>query len=153
METMTSNSLVLAAKSALPSLANNVTYNEAAKMFLSPGYQSQAGNVYQEGIRLSRYIAVDYSIGHGWCRSFLNGIRLYVWDNNKPKLVAHKSFNSYFLSESAINYETQTIVKEHLKNSCKMLCFENATDAQLTEISRALVSETQKTTQLIGHGE
>ena len=83
----------------------------------------------------------------------LNGIRLYVWDNNKPKLVAHKSFNSYFLSESAINYETQTIVKEHLKNSCKMLGFENATDAQLTEISRALVSETQKTTQLIGHGE
>ena len=150
---MNNNSLIVAAKSALPSLANNVTYNEAAKMFLSPGYQSQAGNVYQEGIRLSRHLAVDYSIGHGYCQSFLNGIRLYIWDNNRPKLVAHKCFSSYFLSESAIKYETEVIVKEHLRNSCKMLGFENATDSQLTELSRALVSETQKTTQLIGHGE
>lgn len=150
---MTTNSLIVAAKSALPSLANNVTYSDAAQMFLSPGYTSAAGNTYQEGLRLSRYLAVDYSIGHGWRHSFLNGVKLYIWDNNKPKLVAHRTFSCYFLSESAINYETQTIVKEHLKNSCKMLGFENATDAQLTEISRALVSETQETTQLIGHGE
>ena len=82
---MTTNSLIVAAKSALPSLGNNVTYNDAAKMFLSPGYTSAAGNTYQEGLRLSRYLAVDYSIGHGWCHSFLNGVRLYIWDNNKPK--------------------------------------------------------------------
>lgn len=67
---MTNNALIVAAKSALPSLGNNVTYNDAAKMFLSAGYTSQAGNTYQEGVRLSRYIAVDYSIGHGYCRSF-----------------------------------------------------------------------------------
>ena len=73
---MTNNALIVAAKSALPSLGNNVTYNDAAKMFLSSGYTSQAGNTYQEGVRLSRYIAVDYSIGHGYCRSFLNGVRL-----------------------------------------------------------------------------
>ena len=60
---MTNNSLIVAAKSALPSLANNVTYNDAAKMFLSPEYTSAAGNTYQEGVRLSRFLAVDYSIG------------------------------------------------------------------------------------------
>ena len=150
---MKNNSLIVAAKAALPSLGNNVTNNDAAKMFLSPGYTSAAGNTYQEGLRLSRYLAIDYSIGHGWCRSFLNGIKLYVWDNNKPKLVSHKSFSCYFLSESAINYETVRIVKEHLKSSCKLLGLGNPTDSELTKLSEALVSETMKTTQLIGHAE
>ena len=150
---MTNNALIVAAKSALPSLGNNVTYNDAAKMFLSSGYTSQAGNTYQEGVRLSRYIAVDYSIGHGYCRSFLNGVRLYIWDNNKPKLVAHRTFDCYFLSESAIKYETARIVKEHLKNSCKVLGLGNATDSELTRLSQALVSETMNTTQLIGHAK
>ena len=148
---MTNNSLIVAAKSALPSLANDVTYSEAAKMFLSPGYTSAAGNTYQDGLRLSRYFAVDYSIGHGWCHSFLNGIRLYIWDNNKPKLVAHRCFCSYYLSQDAINRETVSIVKEHLKNSCQVLGLGNATEAELTKLSEALVSETMKTTQLIGH--
>jgi hypothetical protein len=148
---MTNNALIVAAKSALPSLGNNVTYSDAAKMFLSPGYTSAAGNTYQEGLRLSRYIAVDYSIGHGYCRSFLNGVKLYIWDNNKPKLVAHRTFDCYFLSESAIKYETERIVKEHLKNSCKVLGLGNATDSELTRLSQALVSETMNTTQLIGH--
>ena len=148
---MTNNSLIVAAKSALPSLGNNVTYSDAAKMFLSPGYTSAAGNTYQEGLRLSRYIAVDYSIGNVYCRSFLNGVKLYIWDNNKPKLVAHRTFDCYFLSESAIKNETERIVKEHLKNSCKVLGLGNATDSELTKLSQALVSETMNTTQLIGH--
>lgn len=150
---MTNNSLIVAAKSALPSLANNVTYNDAAKMFLSPGYTSAAGNTYQEGVRLSRFLAVDYSIGHGWRHSFLNGVKLYIWDNNKPKLVAHRCFSSYYLSQDAINRETVRIVKEHLKSSCKVLGLGNATDSELTKLSEALVSETMNTTQLIGHVE
>ena len=150
---MTTNSLIVAAKSALPSLANNVTYNDAAKMFLTPGYTSAAGNTYQEGLRLSRYLAVDYSIGHGWRHSFLNGVKLYIWDNNKPKLVAHRTFSCYYLSQEAINYETERIVKEHLKSSCKVLGLGNATDSELTKLSKALVSETMNTTQLIGHAE
>ena len=150
---MTTNSLIVAAKSALPSLANNVTYNDAAKMFLTPGYTSAAGNTYQEGLRLSRYLAVDYSIGHGWRHSFLNGVKLYIWDNNKPKLVAHRTFSCYYLSQESINYETVRIVKEHLKSSCKVLGLGNATDSELTKLSKALVSETMNTTQLIGHAE
>lgn len=150
---MTTNSLIVAAKSAFPSLANNVTYNDAAKMFLSPGYTSAAGNTYQEGLRLSRYLAVDYSIGHGWRHSFLNGVKLYIWDNNKPKLVANRTFSCYYLSQDAINYETERIVKEHLKSTCKVLGIGNATDSELTKLSKALVSETMNTTQLIGHAE
>ena len=150
---MTTNSLIVAAKSALPSLANNVTYNDAAKMFLTPGYTSAAGNTYQEGLRLSRYLAVDYSIGHGWRHSFLNGVKLYIWDNNKPKLVAHRTFSCYYLSQEAINYETERIVKEHLKSSCKVLGLGNETDSELTKLSKALVSETMNTTQFIGHAE
>ena len=148
---MTNNSLIVAAKSALPSLGKDITYSTAAKMFLSPGYTSAAGNTYQEGLRLSRYIAVDYSIGHGWCHSFLNSVKLYIWDNDKPKLVAHRCFSCYYLSQEAINRETVSIVKEHLRNSCKILGLENATDSELARLSEALVSETMNTTQLIGH--
>ena len=41
---MNSNALITAVKSALPSLGNNITYNQVAKMFLTPGYTSAAGN-------------------------------------------------------------------------------------------------------------
>lgn len=87
---MNSNALITAVKSALPSLGNNITYNQVAKMFLTPGYTSAAGNTYQEGLRLSKYLAINFSIGHGYYYTFLNGIRLYIWDGQKPKLVKER---------------------------------------------------------------
>lgn len=144
--------LVVKVKSLLPALAGNVTYSEVAKMFLSPGYVSQAGNIYREGLRLSRFFAVEYSIGHGWCWSFLNGIRLYVWDNNKPKLVLRREFSSYILSEIAVRRETISLVREHIKHSCDMLGLHNATDSEIEVLSESLVSELTKATQLIAEG-
>lgn len=146
----TSKSLIVAVKSALPSLASNVTYSQAARMFLSPGYVSAAGNMYQEGLRLSRYIIVKFSIGHGYCWSFLNGIKLYIWDGKRPKLVKQKLFSSYIWSGNAARQEAVKMVKEYLKDTCRMLHLERATDSEVLRLSEALVDETENTTKLIG---
>lgn len=149
---MNDNALVTAVKSALPALGNNITYNQLAKMFLTPGYTSAAGNTYQEGLRLSKYMAVNFSIGHGYSRSFLNGIRLYIWDGQKPKLVKERVFSCYFWSEADARFETAKMLKEYLASSCRLLGLGDPTDSELTRLSEALVGETTKTTQLIGCG-
>ncbi len=145
-----SKSLIVAVKSALPSLAGNVTYSQAAKMFLTPGYVSAAGNMYQEGLRLSKYIIVKFSIGHGYSWSFLNGIKLYIWNGTKPKLVKQKLFSCYFWSENAARQEAVKMVKEYLKDTCRMLHLERATDSEVLKLSEALVDEMVNTTKLIG---
>lgn len=150
---MNNNALVLAVKSALPSLGNNVTYNQAANMFLSAGYTSAAGNTYQQGLRLSKYLAVDFSIGHGYYYTFLNGIRIYVWDGNKPKLVGQKLFSCYVWSEEAAKMEAVEMLEDYLRSSCRMLGLGNPTTAQLHQLSETLVGETTRTTQLIGCGK
>ena len=149
---MNSNALITAVKSALPSLGNNITYNQVAKMFLTPGYTSAAGNTYQEGLRLSKYLAINFSIGHGYYYTFLNGIRLYIWDGQKPKLVKERFFSSYVWSEEGARSETAKMLKEHLASSCRLLGLANPTDSELTRLSEVLVGETAKTTQLIGCG-
>lgn len=153
INTMNNNALVLAVKSAFPSLGNNVTYNQVANMFLSPGYTSAAGNTYQQGLRLSKYLTVDFSIGHGHSRTFLNGIRLYVWDNNKPKLVEQRLYSSYFWSEAAAKSEVVDMLANYLHSSCRMLGLGNPTDSQLRQLSETLVGETTRETQLIGCGK
>lgn len=145
-----SKSLIVAVKSALPSLASNVTYSQAARMFLSPGYVSAAGNMYQEGLRLSRYIAIKFDIGHGYCWSFLNGIKLYIWDGKRPKLVKQKLFYNYCWSDSSAREESVSMVKEYLKDTCRMLHLDRATDSEVLRLSEALVDETENTTKLIG---
>lgn len=150
---MNDNSLVLAAKSALPSLGDNVTYNQAANMFLSAGYTSAAGNTYQQGLRLSKHLAVNFSIGHGYCYTFLNGVRLYIWDGNRPKLVGQKLFSCYVWNEAAAGKEAVELLVDYLRSSCRMLGLGNPTDSQLRQLSETLVGETTRTTQLIGCGK
>ena len=153
VNTMNDNALVLAVKSALPSLGNNVTYNQAANMFLSAGYTSAAGNTYQQGLRLSKYLAVDYSIGHGYYYTFLNGIRIYVWDGNKPKWVGQKLFSCDVWSEEAARREVVKMLENYLRSSCRMLGLGTPTDSQLRQLSETLVGETTRATQLIGCGK
>ena len=49
------NSLVLATvKSKFPSFnGTGITYNDVSRMFLTPAWVSNAGNAYQEGLRIS----------------------------------------------------------------------------------------------------
>lgn len=116
-------SLVLAAaKSSLPSFtANCVTYNDIAKMFLTPGWASTAGNVYQEGLRISDKIAVTYNIGHGYAHTFLNGIRIFRYKEGKTILIGERHFFNYWWSDKGVNDETVTLLAEYIQSQCRVL--------------------------------
>ena len=144
------NNLAIAVKSALPMLSGNITYNQAANMFLTPGYMSLAGNVYQQGVRLSRRMAVKFDIGHGWCHSFLNGIQVYMWDDGKPKIVVHRCYSNFWWSEYDAQQELKSVVKSYLVNESKLLGIHGITENDFSRLTDELVGETRKTTALIG---
>lgn len=144
------NKLALAVKSALPMLSGDITYNQAANMFLTPGYMSLAGNVYQQGVRLSRRMAVKFSIGHGYYHTFLNGIQVYIWDGGKPKMVAHRCYSNFWWSESEAQRELKSVVKSYLLNESNLLGVHGISEADFNRLSDDLVGETRQTTALIG---
>lgn len=79
---MICNSLSKVAEIALPALSgSNVTYNAKRNIFLTNGFTSAAGNTNYQGIRVSDRIAVKYSLGDGYCYTFLNGIQVYGYDD------------------------------------------------------------------------
>ena len=148
---MTDNALIVAIKANLQSLPYKVTYDDSVNMFLSSGYVSQAGNMYQEGVRRSQYFEFEYSIGHGWYTSFLNGIRLYIWDNDQRKCVGSRDFYSYFWSEDAVARNSIELLGEYLTSTCKTFKIATPTGTQLKSISEQLFKETMATTKLLGH--
>jgi hypothetical protein len=148
---MTDNALIVAIKANLQSLPYKVTYNESVNMFLSSGYVSQAGNMYQEGVRRSQYFEFEYSIGHGWYTSFLNSIRLYIWDNDQRKCVGSRDFYSYLWSEEAVARNSIELLGEYLTSTCKTFRIAMPTGTQLKSISEQLFKETMATTKLLGH--
>ena len=146
------NSLVLStAKSALPSFsANGVNYNDIAKMFLTPAWCSQAGNAYQEGLRISDKIAVTYNIGHGYAHTFLNGIRIFRYEGGKTVLIGERSFCNYWWNDSGVNNETAELLTEYLESQCKILGLGTPDKSYVKQVATAFVDETVKGTKLLG---
>ena len=144
-------SLVLStAKSALPSFcAHGVTYNDIAKMFLTPAWVSQAGNAYQEGLRISDKIAVTYNIGHGYAHTFLNGIRIFRYEQGKTVLISEREFYNYCWSENGVKHETAMLLAEYISNQCKMLG-QGAPDMHIVQqVANGFVDETITGTKLL----
>lgn len=146
------NSLVLStAKSFLPAFnANGVTYNDIAKMFLTPAWCSAAGNAYQEGLRISNKIAVTYDIGHGHTHSFLNGIRIFRYEGGKPVLMGERAFSCYFWSDYGVNSETVNLLTDCLESQCKVLGLGTPNRDYVRQLAATFVGETVKGTALLG---
>lgn len=146
------NSLVLAtAKSSLPSFAaNDVKYNDIARMFLTPGWTSGAGNMYQEGLRVSDKIAVTYNIGHGYAHTFLNGIRIFRYEKGKTVLIGERYFNNYWWSDREVNGETVNLLAEYLQSQCKVLGVGEPDKGYVKRVAEGFVNETIKGTKLLG---
>ena len=146
------NSLVLStAKSFLPAFnENGVTYNDIAKMFLTPAWCSAAGNAYQEGLRLSDKIAVTYSIGHGYAYTFLNGIRIFRYENGKPVLLNERYYSNVCWSEWTVNYETVDLLAESLESQCKVLGLGTPDREYVRKVASTFVDETIRGTKLLG---
>lgn len=95
----------------LPALSGeSIAYNAAKNIFLTQGYTSTAGNTYYKAIRLSNRLIVYYDLGQGYAYTFLNGIKLYCFDGQKPNLIAQKYwggcdyrvFNEQFAKDQSI---------------------------------------------------
>ncbi|BDD02085.1 hypothetical protein [Persicobacter psychrovividus] len=93
------------------STSNALSYNATYGGALTDGYTSAAGNTYQNGIRLSDDLLVVEDIGHGYSRSFLNGIRIYSRD--KKTLIAERRFHCYFYNkQSSVNEAVELLEDE-----------------------------------------
>lgn len=151
---MKSEALTLSTiNSILPSISNGeATYNDVAKMILGAGWQSQAGNVYQEGVRISDKIVVKYNIGHGFCYSFLNGVNIYGFDGKGMRLLA--SDNSYYCcywSEQTVKNETVRLLSNFFEDYCRANgCLENNRNS-IRQIATQFVEETVKATEAVGN--
>ncbi len=95
----------------LPALSGeSITYDAAKNIFLTQGCTSPAGNMYYKAIRISDRLAVYYDLGQGYKYTFLNGIKLFCWDDHKAKIIAQKYwggcdyrvFNEQFAKEQSI---------------------------------------------------
>lgn len=137
----------------LPSIANGAaTYNDIAKMFLSQGWQSLSGNVYQEGIRLSDKIVVKYNIGHGYCRTFLNGVNIYGFDGEKMRLlVSDNSYYCCYWSEEVVKEETVRLLSSFFEGYCRANGCYDENRSVIREIAQQFVAETIRSTEAIGN--
>lgn len=146
------NALVLStAKSFLPAFnANGVTYNDIAKMFITPAWCSIAGNAYQQGLRLSDKIAVTYNIGHGHTHTFLNGIRIFRYENGKTVLIGERYFDCCKWSDCRVNSETVNLLTDCLESQCKVLGFGTPDKDYVRQVAATFVDETVKGTKLLG---
>jgi hypothetical protein len=108
---MTNTALQTIAAKNLPALSGeSIAYNAAKNIFLTQGYTSAAGNMYYKAIRLSNRLIVYYDLGQGYAYTFLNGIKLYCFDGQKPNLIAQKYwggcdyrvFNEQFAKDQSI---------------------------------------------------
>ena len=147
------NSLVLATiNSSLPAFSGNgVTYKDIAKMFLSSGWTSVAGNTYQEGVRLSDKFVVKYNIGHGYMYTFLNGINLYGFDGKKLKLIASRCFNCYVWNDRDVKDETVRLLSKFFEDQCRAHGCLPSDRGYITRIATQFVDEAIRRTEAIGN--
>ncbi len=138
------NSMSLIAAKALPALSGeSLTYNAEKNLYLTTGYTSAAGNTYFRAIRVSPHLAVYYNIGQGWAHTFLNGITIYCWDGQKPRMIAQKNYYCNYFSEFSAREQAAAMLKEYLAGQAKILG-QGVPEAQLLDFSRQLVDETQR---------
>lgn len=143
----TTTSIARVAEKSLPSLSgSSLTYNAEKNVLLTPGYTSLAGNTYYRAFRLSNRLIVEYELGQGYYHTFLNGIRIYCWDNQKPCLIAQRywggsnwvTFSEYFARNKSIE-----MISEFLAGQAKALN-QNVSDSEIQNFAQQMFEEAQR---------
>lgn len=135
---------------SLPSISGSkVTYNSSKNIFLTEGHTSAAGNTYYQGIRLSDRLVINYDLGQGYAYTFLNGLKLYCFDNREKKLIGSQSYSCCVFSEQFAKEEAIRMLKDYLKSQA-ILQDARVEERMLTDFSEKLVAEaTHKRTRLL----
>lgn len=117
-----STKLTKVVEHALPALSgSNVTYNKQHNIYLSDAYTSAIGNTYYQGIRLSNRIIISYSIGEGYCYTFLNGIRIYGFNGTDKKLIETKDLNCCIFSEKCAKNMCVAMLEDYIEGQAKLI--------------------------------
>lgn len=87
-----------------------LTYNSGCAVLETPKFQSCAGNIYFNGLRIAGNVIVQEYTGIGYARKFLNGISIYI-DGQEIERI---DYQSNFYSMSQIKDTIEKILMKHL---------------------------------------
>jgi len=147
-----SNTLTIFEKHGL--VNSNISYSEIANAFLTAGYTSNAGNTYFNSFRFAEGILIKEDVGHGYARSFLNGIKIYSIKDKT--LLAEKHFHCAFYSKSLVKHVAKNMLLSVLedaaanegyyfdKNKSNQIIDKVLTQAMNEDQRKIMVQQTQK---------
>lgn len=127
-------------------VGTNYNYSEIANAFLSMGYTSGAGNTYFNSVRLAEGIVIKEDVGQGYCRTFLNGIKIYSIKDKT--LLAERNFNCCFYSRSTVRNSASSMLLSTLRDAAKNMNYsfnENQAKRQIDLLLDKAFSEDQRT--------
>jgi hypothetical protein len=87
-----------------------LTYNSACAVLETPKFQSLAGNIYFNGLRIAGNVIIKEDTGIGYARKFLNGISVFI----DGKEIEHFNYTSNLYSLSQIKETIEKILLNHL---------------------------------------
>lgn len=100
---------------------NNLpVWNEGQKMFISSEYESTSGNRYYKGLRFCEQLAIVETVGlyHTW--TYIDGVEIYAFNGNKPKLVGKRQYEKRFYNTTEIKADVEQMVQEYLHGQLKI---------------------------------
>ncbi len=94
-------------------------WDNSQKMFICDEYESKSGHRYYRGIRFCDRIVIVEKVGlyHNW--TYIDGIELYAFNGEKPKLIQKRDYDKVFRNEEFIRTESETMVKDYISGMAK----------------------------------
>lgn len=88
-------------------------------MFICDDYESKSGNRYYRGIRFCDRVVIVEKVGlyHNW--TYIDGIELYAFDGEKPKLIQKRDYDKVFREEEFIRAESEAMVRDYISGMLK----------------------------------
>lgn len=124
-------------------LGNRVTLNESMNLFTGNAYTSQAGNTYFNGLRFTPDIVIKESIGQGYCRTFLNGIKIYAPDGT---LIAEEHYHCSYYSKGNVRNKAKGVLINALMETAKrkdIYLKKSNVEAQVNKVIDMAVDQSQ----------
>lgn len=127
-----------------------IEYNDVAMMFITPIRKLRPGLLYQEGVRVSRRMAVKFTVAHGVYHTFLNRVQLFRIDNRELKMVKQRYYRNFWWNESDITTELIMMVKDCLKEGGITVEMVIDNESESTKLAAEIVNEVKKMTIALG---
>lgn len=95
-------------------------WDEGQKMFILNSYESAAGHLYYEGMRIAENFVVKEKVGlyHTW--TYLDSLELYAFDGTKLVLIQRRDFESTFRNETLVRELTKQMITDYIIGSLKI---------------------------------